>query len=192
MSKKDKFFLKVLFVVSCAVLIYIPFAQAEKVVEGKTFYTTANIWYEHPDKIFSTNYHTGAIIPIGTKVTIKEVRDKEIQFISEKEQTFKIIFLKKHSKPGMTVWDYFEQYFSEENPLREGGAFHKFSEDEKRNIKVGEIAMSMSRAAVLMAYGYPPSHRTPSLKSDVWIYWTSRFEQTTVHFKDDKVTKIGY
>lgn len=191
MSKKEKF-IKVLFVVFCAVLLYIPFAQAEKVVEGKTFYTTANIWYEHPDKIFSTNYHTGAIIPVGTKVTIKEVRDKEIQFVSEKEQTFKIIFLKKHSKSGMTVWDYFEQYFSEENPLREGGPFHKFSKDEQRNIKIGEIGMSMSKAAVFMAYGYPPSHRTPSLKSDIWIYWTSRFEETSVYFKDDKVSKIGY
>lgn len=191
MSKK-KIFVNVLLAIFLTVLSYIPSAHAGKIVEGKPFYTTANIWYEHPDKIFSTNYHRGAIIPVGTKVIIKEIGDKEIQFVHENGQTFKIIFLEKHSKPGMTIWDYFEQYFSEENPLREGGPFQQFSKDEQRNIKIGRIEVNMSRAAVLMAYGYPPSHRTPSLKSDIWIYWMSRFVETTVYFKDDKVSEMGY
>jgi len=190
--RKKEIFVNVLLVICLTVLLYFSSAQAEKLVEGKTFYTTANIWYEHPAKIFSTNYHKGAIIPVGTKVTIKEVRDKEIQFVHENGQSFQIIFLEKHSKPGMTVWDYFEQYFSEKNPLREGGPFQNLSKDEERNIKLGEIEVNMSRAAVLMAYGYPPSHRTPFLKSDVWIYWISRFVETAVYFNDDKVSKIDY
>lgn len=191
MSKK-KIFTNVLLAIFLTVLPYISYANAGKVVEGKTFYTNANIWYENPNKIFSTNYHRGAIIPVGTKVVIKEIGDKEIQFVHENGQTFKIIFLEKHSKPGMTIWDYFEQYFSEENPLREGGPFQKFSKDEQSNIKIGGIEVNMSRAAVLMAYGYPPSHRTPSLKSDIWIYWMSRFVETAVYFKDDKVSEMGY
>ena len=50
-------------------------AMAAEQVNGKTFYTTANIWYEEPDQIESTNYHIGAILPVGTKVKITEVSD---------------------------------------------------------------------------------------------------------------------
>ena len=50
-------------------------AMAAEEVSGKTFYTTANIWYERPVLIESTNYHKGTVLPIGTKVKIKEVFD---------------------------------------------------------------------------------------------------------------------
>ena len=188
MIKKLKF-ISVLLLFFLIMLFYVPFVQAEKEVTGKTFYTTANIWYEHPKKIYSTNYHMGAILPVGTIVKIKKVRSKEIQFTDEDGQSFIITFLKKHSSNEMTIWDYFDQYFSEENPMREGGPFHKFSKDEKDNIKTGEIAVGMSKAAVLMSYGYPPSHKTPSLKSNRWIYWINRFVNRSVNFKDDKVSK---
>lgn len=188
MSKKQKF-ISISLVIFFMLLFHVPSVHAEKDVVGKTFYTTTNIWYENPEKVYSTNYHRGTILPVGTKVTIKKLRGEEIQFVDKSELTFKIIFLKKHSSHKMTIWDYFDQYFSEENPMRKGGPFQKFSKDEKDNIKMGEIAVGMSKAAVLMSYGYPPSHRTPSLKSDGWIYWTNRFVNSPVYFKNGKVSK---
>jgi len=166
------------------------YANAKRKIKGKTFYTMANILYEHPAKIFSTNYHRGTLLPVGTKVTIKRVNRKKIQFISDKSgEAFTIIFLRKHMN-RITEWNYFDQYFSEKNPMREGGPFQKFSEDEKRNIKIGNIAEGMSKEAVLMAYGYPPSHRTTSLESNVWIYWTSRIRNQTVFFENNRVIDI--
>ncbi len=188
MIKKQKF-ISVLLLVFLIMLFYVPSVQAKKKVAGKTFYTTANIWYEHPKKNYSTNYHRGAILPVGTIAKIKKVRSKEIQFTDENGQPFIITFLKKHSSHEMTIWDYFDQYFSEENPMREGGPFHKLSKDEKDNIEMGEIAVGMSKNAVLMSYGYPPSHRTPSLKSNRWIYWITRFINRPVYFVDGKVSK---
>ena len=32
----------------------------------------------------------------------------------------------------------------------------------------------MSKDAVLMAYGYPPDHKTPKLEDDTWSYWLGR------------------
>lgn len=188
---KEKRFVSVLFMFLLAVLFCIPFAQAGEDVIGKTFYTAANIWYEKPERILSTNYHKGALIPVGTKVTIEELRHWEIHFADENGLRFNIILVEKHSSREMTIEKLFEQYFSEENPLREGGPFQKFSKDEKKNIKAGEIEVGMSKAAVLMAYGYPPSHRTPSLKSDMWTYWVNMFVERKVIFTDDKVVKIG-
>jgi hypothetical protein len=190
MAKKQQISV-LFFVVMMALLFCFSFAQgAERDVVGKTYYTTANIWYENPEKIYSTNYHRGTILPVGTKVTIKKVSDKEIRFVDENNLPFKIIFLKKHSSRNMNIWDFFNQYFSELNPMRKGGPFEKFSKEEKENIQIGEITEGMSKAAVLMSYGYPPSHRTPSLKSNIWTYWINRFVKRTVYFKDDKVYKI--
>src|SRR5574341_236401 len=177
--------------------------QAEEDVDGKTFYTTANIWYERPDLIESTNYHTGAILPVGTKVKIKEVNDGKspgsrnaldrdwemfIRFADDRDRTYKMIFLSRHAGPGMSVWDYFKQYFSENDPMAEGGSFNSLTADEQKSVKTGEIASGLSKKAVIMAYGYPPGHRTPSLDSDTWVYWVNRFKTRAVNFSDDKVT----
>ena len=87
----------------------------------------------------------------------------------------------------MTVWDFFRQYFSENNPMGEGGAFRSLTAEEQKSVLAGEITVGMSKTAVVMAYGYPPSHRTPSLQQDKWIYWVNLFKTRTVLFSDDKV-----
>ena len=190
MNKKQKF-ISISLVIFLMLLFHVPSVHAKKEVAGKTFYTTANIWYENPAKIYSTNYHRGAIIPVGTKVTIKKVASDEIKFVDERGIGFTVIYLQKHSAPNTTIWNYFDQYFSEENPMRKSGPFEKFSKNEKNNIKIGQIKEGMSKSAVLMSYGYPPTHRTPSLESDVWIYWSSRFMKITVYFTDGKVFNIN-
>ncbi len=186
-------------------------------LSGKIFYTTANIWYEHADDIPSTNFHKGSLIPVGTKVTNVEVgngmewqsqfnsgaqsssflsqgqegfsRDM-VRFYDERKKKYVIYFVKKHMGPNMTVTDLFHQYFSEEDPLRPGGPFQKLSQHEKELIKTGEIDLGMSKAAVLMAYGYPPGRQTASISEDVWFYWISRREKAKVYFLNDKVIKI--
>lgn len=173
------------------ILLFASLVYAERNVEGKTFYTLANIWYEKPNKIYSTNYHKGAIIEVGTKVTIKEVSADEIRFVDEKGRDYTIIFVQKHH-PDTTIWDYFDNYFSEKNPMAEGGAFQKFTAGEKENIKAGVIKEGMSRDAVLMAYGYPPGAKTPSLKSDYWIYMENRFITRGVKFKDNKASDVRH
>jgi hypothetical protein len=181
----------ILIIVLITSLFWISSAHAGREVSGKTFYTKANIWYEKPEKIFSTNYHSGAILPVGTKVLVKKVRKKEIKFVDDIGETYIIIFLKKYSSPKMNVWDYFDQYFSLENPMKKGGPFEKFTKEEQENINMGIIEEGMSKAAVLMSYGYPPSHRTRSIKSAQWIYWENRFRSKRVIFKDGKVLSIG-
>jgi hypothetical protein len=111
-----------------------------------------------------------------------------VQFSDEKGIVYKIIYMAKHSTGTMT--SFLESTFSAENILA-GETYKKLSDMEKENISKGIIAEGMSKAAVLMAYGYPPSHRTQSTELNTWTYWENRFKTTLVTFSPDGlVTQI--
>lgn len=156
---------------------------------GKIYYTKVNIWYENPEKILSTNYHRGAIIPVGTKVNILKYNRKIVQF-NEKDSgvIFTLVYARKHSR--IKLAEIFDRCFSEDNIMSEDGVFYKFTKREQENIENGIVVAGMSKDAVLAAYGYPPSHKTPNLSSNVWNYWKSRYVKVLVSFKDDKVLNI--
>ncbi|MBU2623234.1 MAG: hypothetical protein KKD92_13040 [Proteobacteria bacterium] len=156
---------------------------------GKTYYTRINIWYENPNDILSTNYHRGTILPIGTKVSIHKLINRKIQFTPEgSAQMFTIINDKKTNT--LSIDELFNRYFSIEAVQAGVGDYYQATEADRENIKKGVITLGMSRKAVLMAYGYPPTHKTPLLTSDIWYYWYARLHKVNVFFKDDKVFKI--
>ena len=153
-------------------------------------YTTVNLWFERPEQIYSTNYHRGTIIPAGTAVEILKRRGSEIQFRADSGTMYKLVHVKRHS--NIDLEELFKRIFSTENVMAPNGKFSKLSEMEKRNVKAGKIAPGMSKDAVLMAYGYPPGHRTPSLSEGTWIYWRDRILNFSVHFgPDGRVTSLG-
>ena len=163
--------------------------KTENTQAGKIYYTSANIWYENSDKIPSTNYHKGTKLPIGTKVKIISVGNRKIQFVPvDTTVTFTIVHQKKHTR--IKLKELFDRYFSKKDILEQEGYFHNLTEKEKECVNNGTISPGMSKVAVIMAYGYPPSHKTPLLSSDLWHYWHSRFETVNVHFKNNKLCKI--
>ena len=175
--------------ISSTVLADNPETKTENTLAGKIYYTSVNIWYENPDKIPSTNYHKGSKLPIGTKVKIISVGDRKIQFVPvDTTVTFTIVQQRKHSK--IKLKKLFDRYFSKKSVLDQGDYLHNLTEKEKENVNNGTISPGMSKVAVIMAYGYPPSHKTPLLSSDLWHYWHSRFEMVDVYFKNNKLYKI--
>jgi len=156
---------------------------------GKEYYTMANIWYERPDKILSTNFHRGIMIPAGTKVTIIYFKGKKINFTEvETEESYTYLHAKKHSK--ITLRELFNRYFSKDDPMRPGGPFEKFTVKEQENVMDGTLNIGLSKDATLMAYGYPPTHRTASITSNMWTYWKGRAGRVLVIFRDDKICDI--
>ena len=57
-----------------------------------------------------------------------------------------------------------------------------FSDAEKWAIRKGVLVSGMSKEAVVVSYGYPPSHQTPSLSANTWNYWASRMGRFLVTF----------
>jgi hypothetical protein len=52
-------------------------------------------------------------------------------------------------------------------------------------IKHGVVVKGMSKKAVLVSYGLPPEHRTPSLESNIWFYWKNIFRSKAIHFDEN-------
>lgn len=155
---------------------------------GKQFFTRANIWVDEPDRIYTINYHKGRILPVGTQVDIVAFGDDEIRFTTKDNQEYTLVHLVKYSNVGLDV--VFWRYFSEEDPKAAGGAFHRFTGAEQENIQKGAVVEGMSKDAVLMAYGYPPGHRTPDLDHHIWTFWLSRGKRLIVYFRNDHVIAI--
>lgn len=157
-------------------------------------YTKCNIWHEESE-ISSINYKKGAIIAAGTEVkdvkAIEKGKLRKVQFLqftlAKDGATFAIEFEPKYN-PGMTVHDLKDRFFSEKDfaALTKG-----FTATEIDCIKKGILKEGMSKAAVLVAYGTPPPHKTPSLESNVWTYWRARMAEKKVYFDDKGKTQGG-
>lgn len=181
--------LAVLLVAMLAVPMSAPMAK-ENGVEGKTLYTQVNIWYEAAkgvNRSYSTFYHKGEIIPAGTKVTITEIGKKAIEFKDDKGIQYQLIFVAKHH-PGMKADDFAALLFKAENPAPR---IAKMSAEDREGIKQGKLVRGMSKDGCVMAFGYPPAFRTPSLDSDAWIYQDNKWSTAyTVHFEKGKLKDI--
>jgi hypothetical protein len=151
---------------------------------GKVYYTAVNIWYEKPREIPTTNYHRGTIIPVNTKATITEYNTKEVTFKTENNVEYTLVYVARHSIKPMS--DLFNQYFSEKEI-----ALDRFTEEEQKYIKKGDVTSGMSKEAVLAAFGYPPAHATASIDANQWKYWENRFTNFLVTFNNNTVTDIG-
>jgi hypothetical protein len=156
---------------------------------GKRYYTAVNIWRENPDRIYSINYHVGPVIPVGTPVTIDAYGNDLIQFTVEGEEGGNtVVHLLRYSNVVLDVL--FDRLFSAANVLAEDGAWHDLTPDEKQNVKNGTLALGMGKEAVLMAFGYPPGHRTPDLDHHIWTYWLARGERLVVYFRHDRIVSL--
>ena len=164
-------------------------SKAQRVAKGEIFYTTANMWHESPSNFCSVNFHRGYIIPIGTKVKIIRYGGSRIKFFDEDRKIpYTYMHSRKHSR--IKLRELFDRYFYKESIMAEGGKFGKLTKEEQANVEEGIIAVGMSKEAVLMAYGYPPTHQTRSLKNDTWTYWESRAGRIVIHFKNNVVSEI--
>lgn len=184
------------------------FARHDLITElnfkGKKIYTAYNLWYEEgkEDSLYCINYKRGKFIPAGTEVKkIKYARRSLGAGIGQRrsEEIYAITFKTAHNKkkyyvkiqntfhPGESLRSYAKLMFTDKNfdQLTEG-----MNKAEIDSIKKGILTTGMSKEAVLVAYGYPPEHKTYSLENDVWIYWTSRYRYKRIKFdKNGKTYK---
>jgi len=158
--------------------------EAAKMI-GQDVYLKLNVWYTKPTKIGSTNYHRGTLLNVGEKFKIVNLGRKKIVFTDKDGIKYAIIHYRKHT--SINLPQLIDRYFSKTSVMSAGGAYKKFTKNEQKNIRIGQIVTGMSKAAVLMAYGYPPEHRTPSLDSDRWVYWTTKWVSKAATFKNGKL-----
>ena len=150
---------------------------------GETYYTQITMMYEK-GVYRTTNYRRGTLLAVNTPVELLEIEPNAIKVkLTQTNTELLVKSIAKHT--GNDVYQTFAKLFA-----KQAVNLSRFNRLERGNIKKGTVAKGMSRAAVQVAIGYPPITRTPSLDSNGWTYWSSRFNTFIVHFENDKVSRI--
>ncbi|MBN2301835.1 MAG: hypothetical protein JXN60_04895, partial [Lentisphaerae bacterium] len=135
-------------------------------------YTAHNIWYEEPANLYAINYKLGTMIPAGTKVASAEARRGCVTFrLNNDRRVYTMQIIPKY-QPKLCPKDLLSRCFT---PKDFDALTAGLNAREIEMIRAGQIEDGMSKQAILIAYGYPPTHRTPSIKNNTWYYWHNRF-----------------
>ncbi|MGZ8217404.1 hypothetical protein [Methylomagnum sp.] len=150
---------------------------------GDTYYTQFSLFQEK-NEFRTTNYRHGFLIPINTAATLMSINKKRIVLkLDGTGQQLTIENVPKHTNEDSQ--QAFKRIFGPKKV-----DLSRFTKDEKKYILSGEVKKGMRRDAVLAAIGYPPQNSTPSLSSDEWMYWSTRYDRFIVRFIGDQVAEI--
>ncbi len=180
---------------------------AKKTKQEKQLYTAYNIWILKESNMKCINFKTGKrIIFAGTPVSnVKKVYVaksggkeknmlggsdsneyyKKIRFnIEGQRRRIRIGFESRYHR-GIKIDDYLERMFTEKTFEEQTAGM---TEKEILAIKNGVLVAGMSKKAVLMSYGYPPAHKTPSIEDNDWYYWMNKREVKKICFDENQRT----
>jgi outer membrane protein assembly factor BamE (lipoprotein component of BamABCDE complex) len=169
------------FLAALLVAAVMPAASALADEGSKTLYAQAN-FFINKGWISSINYRVGTLMPIGTKVELVSLKGSEaVLKVLESGATVKFV---NHKATGKPTDEIFKTFFGPDNPAK---LLLGLTPEEQEHVKAAEIALGMSREAVLFSLGPPPPQETPSFESETWTYWRQRFASTQfkVHFDED-------
>lgn len=145
-------------------------------------YTSYNLWGKTPDRMYCVNYcGVGQMLPAGTEVSRAWIAGGNIKFITAKDGVTYTMSYRSKLYPSQTIETFKDRLFTPKTleELTQG-----LTEQEISCIKNGTLVPGLSKRAVLIARGYPPGHQTPSVDSNTWFYWQSRFDKIAVYFDD--------
>ncbi|HEY3757641.1 MAG TPA: hypothetical protein VGL42_15925 [Opitutaceae bacterium] len=148
---------------------------------GNRYYIRHCLRYEHGVHE-TTNYGRGTLVPINTRVTLISERGKKLVISVEPGgQRVTVVNVEKYSGKDLPT-------IARELLTRNPVSLDRFSTEVASLIRQGRPAVGMSKEQVVMARGYPPRHRTPSLESEIWVYWETRMMVATFAFSHGILT----
>jgi hypothetical protein len=167
-------------------LAFSPSTQAKGIaastLKGQVLYTQFSLYYEN-SRHLTTNYRKGILVPVNTEVKFVESNSTDILVSLPDGENLYIENVEAYS--GEEIDGIFTRTLAEK-PVD----LAPYSVEERKAILAGEVVPGMSKNAVILALGYPPKHRTPSLQLDHWQYWRNRFKTFLVYFENGKVVRI--
>lgn len=152
-------------------------------VDGK-IYTRYTLW-SRTKNVSSLNIQDGRILPPGSEVEALYANEHVLKLRDKTGREYHIEF-----DPGdqlCDMRDFIRRLLTLQPPEKE---FADIRPEMKSYVFRGEVVPGMTRREVCAAYGPPAKSRTPFLKSDTWIYWTSADKTIRVIFRGDVVRSI--
>jgi len=156
--------------------------------KNKQLYLSHNLWYNSPNDLSTINFHSGTIIPFGTKISLVSSEPGELKFKIIGNQAIFTIYNDKNISmlPDSSAYN---QIFTDKNPELEN---KNIPTQVLEKLKKGEIEIGMPQNYVVLAFGQPPLQLN-SGKSSTWTYLINKGLKT-VHYvlKGNKVSYIFY
>lgn len=160
--------------------------SGNSLVGASDVYTLVNL---HPDesnsRLYTVNYQMPGLIPVCSKVRITDTGRKAVVFeVVETGREYQYLLHRSLPEPFS---DHISDVFGSDCPRDKIAGMSKIDQE---GIRDGVAKVGMSKEAVAIAMGPPPSHATPSLESDEWMYWQNRFNRLRVEFENGKVSAV--
>ena len=156
--------------------------KSKFIIEEPVF-LKVNIHYQDNGKDCKASYAnytdsgTGhMVLAVNTPVQIKKWKRKGFIIIDTSNEK-EIIFEYHKGRMQMSVDEYLTKITSASKV-----DLGKLSDKDRKGIKEGIAINGMTKNGVMIALGYPATHKTPSPDSNRWIYWTNRFGTLAVEF----------
>jgi hypothetical protein len=132
-----------------------------------------------------TRWEGHAFVPYNAKLQVKAIGGKKFEIVASTSQGIKTITWEFDPKNmGMSGSEYIKLITSP-NPV----SYEGLSGIDRQGIEAGKALPGMSKQGVNIALGYPAKHKTPSLESNKWVYWTGRYDPMTVEFDSNGKVK---
>ncbi|MBB5017429.1 outer membrane protein assembly factor BamE (lipoprotein component of BamABCDE complex) [Chitinivorax tropicus] len=173
--------------VLCAVALLAGCAHKQDIQSDQVHYTQVG-FYQYAGTVLPSNAQFGNFVPPNTQVKLiaasdgSKVESIEIELLRAGQR---VIIQNRQDWSGQTI-DQLRQRLFGQKPVNTA----QFGKQIEEAIQQGRIIKGMPKAAVLMAVGYPPAHKTPSLDDDQWTYWSTKVDRKVVRFASGKVVEI--
>ena len=179
----------VVFISGCETPKTITVSEVMQQPRGTKFYLAHNIWTNGRHKISSINYQQGSVLPFGTELKILNITPHAINFqVAPAGPKYTIKYYEKYAMAPIREYlktlittSTRDELLKDTNP------------DFLNSMLSGEVLPKMSRKEVILTYGPPSPHRTPSQLNPTWVYWVRRWPvsiTSRVIFKGDKVLQV--
>jgi hypothetical protein len=145
--------------------------------QSRTLYTCCNLHHETED-ISDANYYVGTVVPLGSPAKVQSAARKTVTVLVG-GTTLRLQHA--YGREQESFQQYLDKVLVAEDPKLKEARFPRSVQDA---INDGRVERGMTREQVIMALGYPPTHRTPSLSAPTWTYWYNRWVTYQVAFDD--------
>ena len=149
-------------------------ALAQEPLSG---YTCCNFHYEK-DWISDANWRQLPMIPAGASIKVLNYGSNRASVeIDGKPMRIGHDYGRREE----SIQQYVQKLVVKNDPKAK---IAKYPERVRNAIKSGNVIPGMTREQVIIAVGYPPTHRTPSLEASVWNMWSTRAGRYEIHWNN--------
>ncbi|HQT31844.1 MAG TPA: hypothetical protein PLE48_04785 [Thiobacillus sp.] len=147
-------------------------------------YTCCNLHYED-DWISDSNFGSLPFIPAGTPVRLTSYGSNRL-YVDMNGKDMRIGL--DYGRAQETLEQFAEKLIVADDPKAK---IAQYPATVREAIKLGQVAVGMSKEQAVIAVGYPQRDETLSLDAPVWNYWASSFSPYRVMWnKNGQIAEI--